>query len=677
MINLERMLHPKSVAIIGGGTWCVDVVKQCQKMGFDGDVWCVHPTRKQIEGVTCFTSVDELPTAPDACFIGVNRFATIDVVRALNRKGAKGAICFASGFSEAVHEDAQGADLQTQLLDAAGDMAVLGPNCYGFINYLDGALLWPDQHGGERVDSGVAIITQSSNIVINLTMQMRGLPVAFVSTVGNQAQIGLADMGCAMLNDPRVTALGLHIEGIDDLEGFQALTAQAERLGKPIIALKVGTSDQAQAATISHTASLAGSDAGARALFARLGVAQVADLSTFLEALKVAHVCGYLDNAQVVSMSCSGGEASLMADLGQTLGVSFPPLSETQKAGLRAALGPMVALANPLDYHTYIWGDPDAMTATFSAAIIDTNAMGLLVLDFPRSDRCETQLWKEVIPSILAAQKASKRPMGIIGSIVETMPEKIAKHLISCGVVPFCGMVETMSAVASCGARNAPETEPLLLPYPTEDTVVISEAEAKEMLACHGVHVPKSRQVKSSQDAANVAAEIGFPIVLKGEGIAHKTEAGAVILNMTDAQMVEACAAKMPCKNFLVEEMVTGGILELLIGVVLDPAHGYVLTIAAGGQLTEILDDKVSLLIPAPEDSVINALKMLRIYPLINGYRGGDSADVNAILETITAVQEFVTANQGRVSEVEINPLICTKTDAIAADALIKLGERL
>ena len=179
MRNLEHMLHPKSVAIIGGGTWCVDVVKQCQKMGFSGEIWCVHPKKSEIEGVACYASIDDLPAAPDASFIGVNRFATIEVVRALNAKGAKGAVCFASGFSEAVHEDAQGADLQDQLLEAAGEMAVLGPNCYGFINYLDRALLWPDQHGGMPVDSGVAIITQSSNIVINLTMQMRGLPVAF------------------------------------------------------------------------------------------------------------------------------------------------------------------------------------------------------------------------------------------------------------------------------------------------------------------------------------------------------------------------------------------------------------------------------------------------------------------------------------------------------------------
>lgn len=677
MRNLEHMLHPKSVAIIGGGTWCVDVVKQCQKMGFSGEIWCVHPKKSEIEGVACYASIDDLPAAPDASFIGVNRFATIEVVRALNAKGAKGAVCFASGFSEAVHEDAQGADLQDQLLEAAGEMAVLGPNCYGFINYLDRALLWPDQHGGMPVDSGVAIITQSSNIVINLTMQMRGLPVAFVSTVGNQAQIGLADMGAAILNDPRVTALGLHIEGIDDLEGFQTLAAQAERLGKPIIALKVGASEQAQAATISHTASLAGSDAGARALFKRLGIAQVADLSTFLEALKVAHVYGYLDNAQVVSMSCSGGEASLMADLGAPLGVEFPPLNDAQKRGLGAALGPMVALANPLDYHTYIWGDQDAMTATFTAAVQGTNAMGILVLDFPRADRCETHVWRGVISCIAAAQKTTGRPMGIVGSVVETMPEDIAKEIISLGIVPFCGMREALESVAALGRRVVPNSMPLLLPIEPETASILSEAEAKKVLAHHGVRVPKSERASTPDACAEFAAHIGFPVVLKGEGIAHKTESGAVVLNLLNSASVAQHAKDMPCDQFLIEEMIAGGIAELLVGVVLDPAHGYVLTLAAGGQLTEILDDKVSLLLPADEDSIFNALRSLKIWPLLNGYRGGDSVDTTAIQKTIFGVQDFVTANQGHVSEVEINPLICTKTDAIAADALIKIGERL
>jgi len=183
------------------------------KKGFTWDIGG-HVMFSNIEK---FNSLADLPGAPDAAFVGVNRNMTIAVVRELSAMGAGGAICFASGFLEALKEDANGAGLQDELLAGAGDMKIIGPNCYGFVNYLDGAALWPDQHGGERVSRGVALVTQSSNIAINLTMQRRGLPLAYVVTAGNQAQTDLSEIGIALLEDPRVSALGLHIEGIGNI----------------------------------------------------------------------------------------------------------------------------------------------------------------------------------------------------------------------------------------------------------------------------------------------------------------------------------------------------------------------------------------------------------------------------------------------------------------------------
>ena len=206
--DLSRLLRPRSIAVIGGGAWCASVVKQCLKMGFDGPIWPVHPKRAEVSGVPAVPRLEDLPGVPDAVFIGVNRHVTIDAVQLLSASGAGGAVCFASGFREAQTETGDGDTLQTALLAAAGDMPIIGPNCYGFINYLDGALLWPDQHGGQRCDSGVAILTQSSNMAINLTMQARGLPIAYMVTAGNQAQIGLAQIGRGLLADPRVTAFG-------------------------------------------------------------------------------------------------------------------------------------------------------------------------------------------------------------------------------------------------------------------------------------------------------------------------------------------------------------------------------------------------------------------------------------------------------------------------------------
>lgn len=668
---LDRLLRPRTIAVVGGGAWCKQVVLQCQRMGFAGDIWPVHPSADSIEGLPVYRGIDALPAAPDACFIGVNRTATIDVVAALAERGAGGAVCFASGFLEAQAEDASGADLQSALLSKAGDMPILGPNCYGFINYLDGALLWPDQHGGAPVDSGVAIITQSSNIAINLTMQARALPLAYVVTAGNQAQTGIAEIGMALLDDPRVTALGLHIEGIGDLRQFEALAKRAAALGKPVVAIKVGRSDQAQAATVSHTASLAGQDAGAAALLNRLGVARVDDLPSFLETLKLLHVAGPLPQNTVATISCSGGEASLAADTGLSLGVTFPPLNDRQKTDLRAALGPRVALANPLDYHTYIWRDVPAMTRAFAAIADPDVAITLLIVDFPRADICDPSDWDCVIAATIGAAQQTGRRYGMVATLPELMPEDVARTLLAAGVVPFSGLGEALAA-CQAGTFAPQDPQPITLPNQGGTAQLFPEAEAKSALAGHGLRIPGSIRCMSPDDVAHSAAQVGFPQVLKGEGIAHKTEAGAVKLNLTTADETHAAAQSMGASSFLIEEMVTGATVELLIGVINDPAHGFVLTLGAGGTLTEILQDTVSLLIPATDTEVETALNSLRIAPLLHGYRAGPAADMPSILRAIRAVQDFTVAHRGDLQEIEINPLLCTPDTAIAADALLR-----
>ncbi|WP_083095710.1 acetate--CoA ligase family protein [Pseudophaeobacter leonis] len=672
MTSLNRLFRPKTIAVVGGGDWCRLVIEQCQKMGFDGQIWPVHPKADTLAGLPAYRDVASLPDAPDATFVGVNRFATIEVVRALAARGAGGAVCFASGFLEAQAEDHEAADLQAQLLAAAGDMPFLGPNCYGFINYLDGALLWPDQHGGKRVDKGVALITQSSNIAINLTMQTRGLPVAYVVAAGNQAQSGIAAIGAALLQDDRVTALGLHIEGFGDLRAFEALAAQARSLGKSIVALKVGKSAEAQAATVSHTASLAGGDAGAAALLSRLGIARLEDLPTFLETLKLLHVTGPLGSNRIASISCSGGEASLAADTAHDLPLSFPALNAAQQSNLRVALGPMVALANPLDYHTYIWRDSAAMTQAFAAMMDPSLAMTLLIVDFPRPDRCSASDWDCAIEAAIGSQKLSGGNVAMGATLPELLPEVVAEQLMAAGVVPFCGLREALEACAAARFSQPVLSEPLLLPTPTVEPSLIPEAEAKLRLSDYGLRVPKSLRAKTPGAARAAAADIGYPVVLKGEGVAHKTEAGAVVLNLQTGGAVSDAAAQMPATRFLVEEMVTGAVAELLIGVVKDPAHGFVLTLAAGGTLAEVLQDSVSILVPASDARVLAALDQLQISRILAGYRGQPAADRGAILRAVQAVQAYVLAEAEALEEIEINPLLCTPRDAVAADALMR-----
>lgn len=673
--DLSRLLRPASVAVIGGGAWGRAVVAQLRRLGFPGAIWPVHPTAGELAGLPAFPSLAALPAAPDAAFVGVNRAATVAAVRELAAMGAGGATCFAAGFAEAEAEDAEGARLQGELIAAAGDMAFLGPNCYGFINAFDRALLWPDQHGLVPVERGVAILTQSSNIAINLTMQRRGLPVGYVVTAGNQAQTTQAAIASALLDDPRVTAIGLHVEGFRDLRAWEAFAAKAHERRIPVVILKVGRSEAARAATVSHTASLAGGDAGAGALIDRLGFARVGSLPEFLETLKLLHACGPLTSNRIASISCSGGEASLAADTAVGRDLTFPALTEAQRTGLRAALGPMVALANPLDYNTYIWRDTARMTEAWAAMMDPSVALTMLIVDYPREDRCDASDWECATQAALEAKARTGANVALVATLPELLPESVAGRLMAGGVVPLNGLSEAMAAAeaASRLGRARPSTLPLLLPgAPRAVAATLSEAEAKARLAGFGLHVPRSTRAASAAEAARAASAIGFPAVLKAEGFAHKTEAGAVALGLADEAAVEAAARAMQAASFLVEEMVAGGVAELLVGVVRDPAHGFVLTLGAGGVLTELLGDTVSLLVPATRDEVAAALARLRIAPMLSGYRGKPAADLGAAVAGVMAVQAFVVEHAARVEEVEVNPLICTPTRAVAADALIR-----
>ena len=221
MRKLRRCLNPRSIAVIGGRE-AEKVVQQCLKLGFDGEIWAVNPARDDLAGVPCFRDIQQFPEAPDVAFIAIPALATIDAVEQLSAMGAGGAICYASGFREV-----GAVDRHQKLLDAAVDMPVIGPNCYGYINPLCGAALWPDQHGLTPVSSGVAIFSSSGNVSVNMTMQQRSLSVALIVTVGNQAMVGIEHCPEAVLEDDRITAIGLHIEGLNNLPLFTELAQRA------------------------------------------------------------------------------------------------------------------------------------------------------------------------------------------------------------------------------------------------------------------------------------------------------------------------------------------------------------------------------------------------------------------------------------------------------------------
>lgn len=660
MRDLHRLLRPRSIAVLGSG-WAKNVVEQCQKMGFDGPVWPVHPTRDEIGGARCYRSLADLPGPPDATFIGVNRHATLDVVAELAAMGAGGATCFASGWEEAGE-----ADLQARLVAAAGDMPILGPNCYGVINYLDGALLWPDQHGGIRVDRGVALLSQSSNIVINLTMQARGLPVAYVACLGNAAQVGLAELAGALLADDRVTALGMYVEGIDDAAAFADLAERARAAGKGVVCIKSGKTELSRTAATSHTASLAGGGAASSAFLRACGVAEVATPAELIETLKIFHVCGPQVGPRLCSLSCSGGEAGLVADLAAPFGVDFPPPSDAQRQRLGDILGPIVTIANPLDYHTFIWGDGPRTTDVFATMLAGYDA-GIFIIDPPRPDRCDPSSFQPALDAIVAAAAQTGKPAFAVASLAENFDEALAVSMMGNNVVPIMGLETALGAIQA--AQTAPNRGGWR-PWPVQGPRKLQmrdEASSKALLADAGVIVPKSATAPDLADLVPLAARLTGPIALKGLGFAHKTEAGAVRLGLTSLSGQPEMAG---ATGYLAEEMVTGVVAELLVGLRRDPVYGATLTLGFGGVTAELFADTVTLVLPVTEDGVRAALRQLRLWPLLDGYRGRPKADVAAAVAAVMALQSFMQGRPG-IEEVEINPLMICQTGAVAVDAVI------
>ena len=660
MRDLRRLLRPRSIAVLGSG-WAANVVEQCAKMGFDGPVWPVHPTRDAIGGAPCFRSLADLPAPPDATFIGVNRHATLDVVAELAAMGAGGATCFASGWEEAGE-----ADLQAKLVQAAGDMPILGPNCYGVINYLDGALLWPDQHGGVRVERGVALLSQSSNIVINLTMQARGLPVAYVACLGNAAQVGLAELAGALLADERVTALGMYVEGIDDAAAFADLAERARAAGKGIVCIKSGKTELSRTAAASHTASLAGGGAASSAFLRACGVAEVATPAELIETLKIFHHCGPQIGPRLCSLSCSGGEAGLVADLAAPFGVDFPPPSEAQRQRLGEILGPIVAIANPLDYHTFIWGDGPRTTDVFTTMLAGYDA-GIFIIDPPRPDRCDPSSFQPALDAVVAAAGNTGKPAFAVASLPENFDEALALRMAAPNVVPMMGLETALGAIKA--AQTGPNRGGWR-PWPTmgeRKLRMLDEASSKAMIAGAGVAVPRAVTAPTLPELAARVAGLTAPLALKGLGFAHKTESGAVRLGLSS---LDGQAEMAGAQGYLAEEMVTGTVAELLVGLRRDPVYGATLTLGFGGVTAEVLADTVTLVLPVTAEEVAQALRRLRLWPLLDGYRGRPKAAVGAAVQAVMHLQSMMQATPA-LEEVEINPLMLTADAAVAVDAVI------
>ena len=679
--NLHRLISPKSIAVVGnrGANFAI---RESLKLGYSHQIWAVHPSLDSLEGVKCFKDNKELPEAPDATFIAVNAETAIDIVSDLKVMGGGGAVLYASGFGEVGEE---GLIRNQRLVKAADGMPLIGPNCYGFINSLDGAALWPDVHGCESVSGGVAIITQSGNIGLNMTMQSIGLPIAYMFTLGNQTNTNIADIIHAMLDDSRVNAIGLHIEGISDIESFDAAAKRALKMKVPIITIKSGKTQASAKIALSHTSSLTGSDELYNAFFDRLGIARVETVPEFLETLKLLSVLGVIEHGGVASMSCSGGEAGMMADLIDGLEITFPSLTSSHKVKVKQTLNEYVEVDNPLDYHTFIWGDRKRTSECFRAMISGKFAATMLLLDWPKTQESEQKDWDSTLLALSDALSDTSEKAIVLASMADCMPKRIIEKCLSFGIAPMVGLDVCLKALnhsykigKAFASKPIPDLKILRSQLENKSKKQLTEFEGKQLLNEYGVAIPIGFLVNNVTESIKAAEEIGYPVTLKVSGakLVHKTELNGVRLNIQDAKMLkEACDDLFNITSeLLIEKMIENSVCELIIGMDYDPTFGKYIVIGGGGVFVELLKDSSVLILPATREDIHQALTKLKVYKLIEGFRGNSKGDIEAVIDSVVSVIEFISTNE--VEELDINPLLVLKetNGVVAADTLIRMN---
>ena len=680
--DLQRLLAPRSVALIGGA-WADAVHAASRLIGYRGEIWRVHPARPSTDSQRYFRSVEELPASPDAAFIAAPNHDVPGIATALARRGAGGFVCFAAGFSETATEE--GARLTQELVHGAGELPFLGPNCYGFINFFDGAALWPDQLVGRRRERGVVLICQSGTIALNLLFNDRSLPLGAVLTVGNQTRLAAEDLIELFAADERVTAFGLYLEGIQDVTRFAAATAQARAAGKPIALIKTGRTAASTATVRTHTGALAGADGAFDAFCAQAGIARCESLATLCETLKIFHTGGPLRGRKLLAMGASGGDMAMTADAARHLGLQFDPIPPDAQQSLREILSDRVHISNPFDFHTHIWFDRAAQRAMFKVVQhAGYDAVGFM-LDCPPAEAADDRAYVSVVEEFAAALSGSASRGAVICSLPESLSPATRELCFAAGIVPLQGQREALEALNLAGAvgESWAAGAQVELRRPRRAGLLahaLAEHEGKGALAAFGVPVPRSAVV-AARDVPDAAAALGFPVVIKAAAAAleHKSDVGGVILNVRTARDAAAAAQRLArlSDTLLVEEMVSDGVAEVLVGISVDPQFGQLLVLGAGGVLTELLCDSVTLLPPFSAAAIGEALARLRIAPLLEGFRGRPPADVPALIEVALACTRYAAANVERLAELDLNPVIVRPQGqgAVAVDALVRLRE--
>lgn len=682
--DLRRFFAPDRAALVGAtedltkfGGRCL---RQMLDFGFSGDVFPVNPNRSQVFGRPCFRSLSDLPAVPDHVGIVLPAKACIATVAECGRLGIPFATVFSAGFSEMGTEAARA--LQAELVRVAreGGVRLMGPNCNGMINFVDGFALTSTATitGPRRPPGDIGIVGQSggaTQVNVMWRAQEAGLGVSYQVSSGNDADLDLLDYMAFLVEDERTRVVLALAEHIADGVRLRALAARAAELKKPIALIKFGRTEAGSRAASSHTGAVTGADAVFDAASRQLGLIRVTDAAELYQVAMLLRQGRRPAGHRAAALSISGGNLVLLADLAAGQGISFPDYAEATAATLRKLVPGFMAVNNPTDMSAGAIGSPDIYGQAARTLLEDpsVDAAMPVVTIAPAAD----------IRAIADLAKTAEKPVAILwtGRCADD-PALTPESLVADGVAVYrdalpCAqaLARTMDWAAFLRRAGAPPPS-----RPPECDVAAArrllgeagatpdEQQSRAVLACYGLHGPKEALARGAEDAAALADRFAGPLVLKivSPDIAHKTEAGGVRLGVhaanarrVAAEILASAARYAPdarLDGVLVQEMVSGG-QEMLLGMARDATFGPVMTLGFGGVHVEVLRDVTFRLPPIGAEEAQRMLAELRLAPLLRGVRGARAADAAALAEAVARFSWFLADCGDLLEEVDINPL--------------------
>ncbi|HEX2651518.1 MAG TPA: acetate--CoA ligase family protein [Burkholderiales bacterium] len=678
--QLERMLAPRSIAIVGASPRAASFgVRTLENLAhFKGCVYPVNAKYKEVGGRACYASLAELPEKPDCVVLVVPREVVEQSIKEAAAVGAGSVIVYASGYGEMAHQDAGVAQQRLVEIARAARMPILGPNCMGLVNHGLGAGMTfiPEYSKMPRRTGPIAFVSQSGALGYCLAQAAeRGLGYRYFASAGNSADVDIADLIGAMAGDDDVRAIACLFEGLPDARRLLEAGERARSAGKPVIVYKLGVSDDGAAAARSHTGSLAGSAEAFRALFDRAGFVQVDDYEALVEYAKFFAAAGKPLARGVAVVSGSGGAGIIAADMAARHGVPMPQPGEQATSVLKSIVPEFGAARNPCDPTGQVLSVPESYDKCCRALMGDPQ-YGVLLCIMSVSSH-ETGTMRAARIATLAREQP--KPIAVVW-VSEWLQGPGSQQYESDDRVGFFRSLDRCYATIAAWQRwhQGGSANPARVSRKVDfkfDKKILGEREAKTVLGKYGIKSAPERQAKNADEAVKAASELGYPVVLKADGdIEHKTEAGAVKLDLRDeAALRAACGAMTAARNgFLVQQMVKGGV-ELVVGIKRDPQCGPVLLVGLGGVLVEVLRDTALALAPVGKAEARRMLQGLKGFRLLQGYRGAPAADLDAVCDAIARISEFAADHADAVEEIDVNPLLARPDGAVALDALIVL----